>query len=363
MRKNWILPFVLVAAYLQANPAFAKPPVQVIAYEASLTSQPQMIKALGQLQAKESIDISANVTDTIHAIHFSAGQTVRKSQLLLELNSAEELAALEEAKALAEEANLQYRRVKEVVGRSSVTQSMVDQKYREWQTAIAKRKVIEAQVADRRIYAPFAGQLGVSPFSVGALVTPGTKIVSLDNTQEMKLDLLISTQHLRYLKIGQNVTLSTPAFPNKTFVGTINAISPRLEQNVRMAQVQALIGNPAGLLKANMMVEAQIDLPNKTQLSVPNTAVLMLGDKEFVYRLHASQDGNHQAEKVEIQGGKIGPSMTEILSGLQAGDLVVSQGVMRVNSKVPVAIKAMQNQASQETLLRPVKQSNSQQAP
>lgn len=345
-----MIPFFALAHSITAH---AKPPVEVIAYQIMQTSQPQVIKALGSLQAKQSIDISANVTETIQAIHFKEGQTVRKSQLLLELNSNEELALLEEAKALAEEAKRQYRRVKDVEGRGSVTRSLIDEKYREWQTAVAKRKVIEAQVADRRIYAPFAGQLGFSHYAVGALVTPGSQIVTLDDTSEMKIDLYIPVKFLSYLKPGQAVTLNSQAFPDQTFTGHISAISPRLEQDVRMVQVRALIDNPDNLLKTNMMVEAQIDLPPKTLLQAPNTAILMLGDNEFAYRLKPAKDGLYKAEKVAVETGEIGDALTEILSGLNANDLVVSQGVMRVNTKVQVKIKAMQNGAGQEKLLQP----------
>ncbi|WP_373018618.1 efflux RND transporter periplasmic adaptor subunit [Thiomicrorhabdus sp.] len=360
MLKPLALFLIHLMALAYSVGATAKPPVEVIAYQVTKTSQPQMIKALGNLQAKQSIDISSNVTEIIKAIHFTEGQVVRKSQLLLELNSAEQLALLEEAKALAEEAQRQYRRVKDVEGRGSVTRSLIDQKYREWQTAVAKRKVIEAQVADRRIYAPFGGQLGFSHYAVGALVSPGDQIVSLDDTSEMKLDLYIPIKYLSYLKQGQNVTLRSSAFPNQTFEGHISAISPRLEQEVRMVQVRAIVGNPDNRLKTNMMVEAQIDLPSKTQLNAPNTAILMLGDNEFVYRLKASQDGLYKAEKVAVETGEIGDSLTEVLTGLNENDLVVSQGVMRVNSKVSVKIKAMQNDAIQEKLLQPSKPSSKQ---
>jgi membrane fusion protein (multidrug efflux system) len=345
------------------NPAIAaeenaaakpKPPLPVIAFEVQSVSQPQHIKALGTLQAKESIQIAANVTDKIQAIHFEDGQWVNKSQLLLELNSAEELARLEQAKAQTEEAWLQYQRVKNVVGRGSVTQAQVDEKYREWQTATAQRKVYEAQVADRRIYAPFDGELGLSQVAVGALVTAGEQIVSLDDTRSMKLDLLVPVKYLAHLSRGQNVNLTTSAYPNRVFQGQIQAISPRIEQNVRMVQVRALVANPNHLLKTNMLVEATLELPPQIQLQIPNSALLMVGDREFVYRLQAKDD-SYITGKVEVKSGQIGSAMTEITQGLNAGDLVVSQGVMRLKPKMKVRIKAMENAQSQEELLKPAK--------
>lgn len=329
-----------------------KPPISVIAYQVQQINQPQFIQALGNLQAKQAIQISANVTETIQAIHFQDGQNVRKNQLLVELNNLEELARLAEADALTDEAKLQYQRVKNVLGRGSVTQSLVDEKYSIWQTAAAKRKVIQAQLADRKIYAPFAGQLGFSNLSAGALVTPATQIVSLDDNSVMKLNLFSAVDFLPVLNIGQTVTVSSAAFPALNFQGQISAISPRLEQNLRMIKIIALIDNPQQLLKSNMMVEARIDLPAKQQLTVPNSALLMLGDHQYIYRLKIKHGELYQAEKVEVQTGEIGETYTEITSGLKANDLVVSQGVMRVKPKATVRIKALQDSTPQEQLLK-----------
>lgn len=342
----------LLTLSAQAAEAPVKTALPVIAFETQAVSQPQQIHALGTLQASQSIQIAATVTDKIHAIHFEDGQWVRKSQLLLELNSAEELARLEQAKALSEETWLQYQRVKNVVGRGSVTQAQVDEKYREWQTAVAQRKIYEAQVADRRLYAPFEGELGLSQVAVGALVSAGEPIVTLDDTRRMKLDLLVPVKYLAHLSRGQAVSLTTSAYPERVFKGQIQAISPRIEQNVRMVQVRALVENPEHLLKTNMLVEARLQLPPQTQLQIPNSALLMIGDREFVYRLHAKGD-SYITEKIEVKSGQIGSAMTEITHGLKAGDLVVSQGVMRLKPNMTVRLKALENNHSQEALLRP----------
>ena len=353
MRNSQFTLLSFLAAFLLVGNAYAKPPIEVIAYQATIESKNQAIKSLGLLQAKQSIDIASNASDSIKAIYFNSGQMVQKGDLLLTLNDTEEQASLQEALALEKETLAQYQRVKKAVKLNTVTQSLVDEKYREWRTAIAKRKVMEAMIADRKITAPFSGQLGFSSYAVGASLAEGSAIVSLDDISEMKLDIAIPDRYLIYLKIGQTVTLNSSAYPNQIFEGKISALSPRLQADTRLLQVQALIPNPNGLLKTNMMVEAQIQLPNKKQLTIPNTALLMLGDKEFVYRLIADKDNLYKAEKVAVVSGEIGSKNSEILSGLNQDDLVVSQGVMKVNPKVPLKIKALQNELSQEKLLQP----------
>ena len=173
-----------------------KKPVSVIAYRVVPMALPADIEVLGALQSNASVDITANVTETVTQLHFKDGQQVKKGQLLVTLNSREEEALQEEAKEIAEEAKRQYDRVKEIEGRGTVTRSLVDERYRQWKAAEAKQKVIDAQLADRRLYAPFSGQLGFRQLSEGALVQSGTKIVSLDDTRQMKLDMLIPSRHL-----------------------------------------------------------------------------------------------------------------------------------------------------------------------
>ncbi|GAB6068934.1 multidrug efflux RND transporter periplasmic adaptor MexH [Thiomicrorhabdus hydrogeniphila] len=349
----WLTPIILL--FSQLSFANAKPPIQIIAYKANLQSESQQLKALGELQAQHSIQIAANVTDTISKIHFKAGDIVSKGQLLVELNDRQEQAELKQIKVSEQEAYAQYQRVKKALKSNTVTQSVVDEKYRDWQTAIAQRQTQEAILANYKIKAPFNGQLGITPYSVGAILPEQTSIVSLDDISQMRLDLYLPIKYLEFLAPGLEVSIESDAFPNKIFSGKISAISPRLESSVRLIQVQAIIPNQNGLLRTNMVVNAKINLPNKVSLIVPNTAVLMLGDREFVYKLTPSKDGLYKATKLEVETGEIGTTNMEILSGLQAGDIVVSQGVMRVNSKAPIKIKAMQNDKTQAELLAPTR--------
>ncbi|AZR81181.1 efflux RND transporter periplasmic adaptor subunit [Thiomicrospira sp. S5] len=337
-----------------------KPPVPVIAYEVKPIAIPVHLQVLGRLESIESVDIAANVTERVKALHFKDGEFVRKSQLLVELNAEEEFALLEEAKEAAEEAKRQYDRVKEIEGRGTVTRSLIDERYRQWKTAEAKRKVIQAQIADRRIYAPFAGQVGLRNISVGALVQPGTKIVSLDDTRQMRLDLLLPSRYLRDLKLGQTVEIESTSYPGRRFSGQLEVIAPRVDETIRMVKARAMVDNPKGELKSQMMVQAFIELPTQEQLMVPNTAILMLGDRQFVYRMVPGQKPDvYQLERVEIETGERRNRMTQVVSGLETGDWVVSQGLMGISLNRPVSIKAMQQGQPQPELL---KKSSSQSA-
>lgn len=330
----------------------SKPPVAVIVYEVAEKSSSVQLKLLGSLEAKSSVDIVAKATDVITALHFKEGEWVTKSTLLVEQNAEEELALLEESKELEAEAKRQYERVKRLEGKGSVTVSMIDERYRLWKTAAAKRKVIQAQVADRRIYAPFSGQLGFRQLSEGAFVAAGTRIVSLDDTSQMLLDLLLPERYLSGVQQGQLIEVRTDAYRTNLFRGRIVAISPRVDPVMRMVQVRALVDNPDGQLKTNMMVEARLTLKSQRMLKIPNSAIQMLGDRQFVYRLQPQQADVYRLEKIEIETGQKGSHLTEVLQGLKAGDQVVSQGLMGISLSRPVVIKAVQGEQDQAALLQ-----------
>lgn len=332
--------------------AFARPPIEVIAYQVELVVLPQKLSILGHLQAEKSVSLVASATDRVQKLHYTDGQKVSKNQLLVELNIKEELASLEEIKATVADAKKQYLRVKNITGRAAVTEALIDEKYHVWQTSLAKQKMIEAQIEDRKILAPFDGVIGLSSISEGALVQSGSHIVSIDNNQLMKLDLLIPPAYLKHLTAGLKVAVQTEAYPNEAFGGVVSAISPQLDSATRMVQVRALIDNPDSLLKTNMFVHADINLPERLILRVPNNAILRLGDHQYIYLLEEKAEGRYQANKVEIKTGVIGPAYTEVIQGVNKDDLVVSQGIMRVNSQSTITIKALQNNASQEQLLK-----------
>ena len=102
-----------------------------------------------------------------------------------------------------------------------------------------------------------------------------------------------------------------------------------------------------------MMVQAFLHLPPQAKLMIPNSAILMLGDRQFVYRLTPTTTPEiYRLQKVEIETGERKAKLTQVLKGLQKGDLIVSQGLMRISLNKPVRIKAMQSGQSQADLLK-----------
>ena len=272
-------------AFATALNAQAKDSVSVIAYQVELENVQQTIEVLGELKAVDSVVLTPNVSEIVSKIHFDDGQEVTQGQLLIEFNNRQELAELREKQISAAEAKKQYYRLKKLQGRATVSQSQIDEQYRDWQVLEAEINTLKTRIADLRIEAPFAGQLGLRQFSIGAFVEQGQPLVSLDNIQQMQLDLMVADKYLTEIELGQTINIKSEAYPDNQFTAQITAISPQLDTASRMLKIRAKLENEAKLLKTNMLVSAFITLPVKQKLTIPNKSILMLGDHNFVYRI------------------------------------------------------------------------------
>ena len=151
----------------------AAAPLGVIVADVKAVPFEDRVEALGTLRANESVALTASVTETVSALHFEDGDRVEVGQLLVEMTSAEEQARLREARAREREAESQYRRVQSLAKQGTASQSLLDERSREWQTARAQLVAIESRLSDRIVKAPFSGVMGLRNISVGALVEPG----------------------------------------------------------------------------------------------------------------------------------------------------------------------------------------------
>lgn len=347
----------VLCANALSMPAYAKNPVPVIGYQVDYEMKRKQVHAIGELKAVDSIVLAANVSRAVTKIHFKNGQQVEEGQLLVEFNNRQELAELKEKQIAAQEAQKQYKRLQGLKKRSTtVSQSQIDEQFRDWQILEAQINTLKAKLADLKISAPFSGQLGFKQFSEGSFIKQGEALVTLTDSRQMYLDLLVAEQYLVDLQIGQTIQFSSQAYENQQFNASIIAISPQLDIDSRMLKVRAMVDNQKGWLKSNMLVETNFALAPKKELLVPNKSILMLGDYNYVYKLQSYDPKANQAyliQKVGVKVGEVGRSYTEILSGLQPGDVIVSQGVLRVREGKKVSLKQLENQAKQSELLKP----------
>jgi membrane fusion protein (multidrug efflux system) len=322
-------------------PAADRPPPSVIVSEVRLKQFSDPLEALGTLTANESVELTATVSETISAIHFDDGERVERGQVLVEMTSREEHAQLEEARATVDEAQRQYQRIVSLEAQGTAAKSLLDERKREWETARARLAAIESRLADRLIKAPFSGVLGLRELSVGALVQPGELIITLDDDSVMKLEFQIPGSYLEAVQPGLEIAATARAFPGRSFAGNVKSISSRIDPVTRSIRVRAILPNPERLLKPGLLMQVVLLNNPRETLVIPEQALTPLDKRQFVYTVEVDPEHGHKAMKREIHIGTRRPGEVEVLEGLQAGDLVISQGILNVRPGQPVTISTV----------------------
>lgn len=303
-----------------------QPPVPVT----TLTLQPSAwrdtLEAVGTAKARESVVLTAKITETVRKINFTDGEKVNAGDVLVELTSGQQVAALAEAQAVAVDSATQYQRLQDLVSKGTISKSVFDTAKASRDSNAARVNALRAQLADRVVTAPFSGVLGLRQVSLGALVTPGTVITTLDDISSIRFDFPIAEVHLAALTPGHEIIAHSVAFPDHEFHGTVSSLDSRVDPITRAVLVRAEIPNPDGLLRGGMLLTAQVLQPERKTLVLPEIALTQVGLESSVFR--AKPDGTVEQVKVKLGARRRGE--VEIVEGVKAGDSIVIEGTVRL---------------------------------
>ena len=308
------------------------------------TLQPQpwtdTLVALGTVKARESVTVTAKVSETVQQVHFDSGDYVRAGAPLVTLSGQAQRAQLAEAEAAAAEAEQQYRRLSELARGQLVARSQLDTQRAARDAARARVAEVRAAIGDRVIRAPFAGVLGIRQVSPGALVTPGTAIATLDAIDRVYADFPVPETALASVAVGQRLVARGAVYPGREFEGRVSVVDARVDPATRSIVVRGEFDNPDRALRSGMLLEVTLLLPERRALVAPEIALVQVGTDTFVYR--ARPDGS--VERVGVKVGARRDGRAEIVSGLKAGDRIVVDGTGKlrdgariVEAKAPAA--------------------------
>lgn len=300
------------------------------------------IEALGTLKANESIQLSSNVTKKVTKINFNDGQRVGMGDTLVELASDEEKALLDEARFNKDEAQKQLSRVKSMLASNAASESLLDQRVREYESARARYLAIDARLQELSLKAPFHGVVGLRNISVGALVTPGTVITTLIDDSRMKLDFSIPSIHLNSLRAGLPITANSRALNDQSFHGSITSIDNQIDPITRSIKVRAILPNADRLLKPGMLMTLNLYANQRQSLVISENALVPLGSNNFVFII-AESGGKTLVEKRAVAIGERMHGTVEIINGLKVNDQVITHGLQKIRAGQEVIIAATES--------------------
>lgn len=315
-----------------AQPAAASAAIPVTTQVVKTSAWSDTLQALGTAKARESVTLTAKVSEIVQEVHFESGQEVSAGQRLITLRGEAQQAALLEAQAAFNEAEQLYRRQSELAQQQLISRSNLDTQRALRDSAEARVRQMRSDIGDRNVRAPFAGVLGIRQVSPGSLITPTTVIATLDDISRMYVDFQVPEAALASVAIGNTVTATAAAYPGRKFEGTVQTIEARIDPGTRAVTVRAEFPNPDRELRPGMLMEVRLFRPERQALVIPEIAVVQVGRDSFVYRVKA--DGS--VEQAPVTAGVRREGKVEITQGVAVGDRIVIDGTGKLRPGVKV---------------------------
>jgi len=332
--------FFLAILAVSLQTSFAQSVTPVIVAPVKNTSISGDIEALGTLQSINNVNLSALVTEYITDINFTDGQRVKKGDILIKMDIADEQAILAEEQARYTEAKQQVDRLATLTKTNASSESALDTQKSIMAISKARMAGIQTAIEKRIIKAPFDGIMGLRQISVGNLAQPGMQLATLDQDSQMKLDFTVSADLLSQLQPGLTIKATTTAYPDRTFTGTLESLNSRVNPTTRMIGGRVIIDNQDHQLKSGLLMRLNIAGQPRPALLIPEEALTSEGGQHYVYVIDNSQDRTVVRKKAIKIGGRPNGQIA-VTEGLQANQQVVIHGTLRIHDGSQVSITAV----------------------
>lgn len=289
---------------------------------------PIMVKSVGTLQAKESINVTAPLTGFVVAVNYQPGSFVKSGTPLIQFDNRNYQSKLNSDNADLHLKKLQYTREKWAFGKGAVAQSDVDLAYANYQEAIATLSTDQTTFNQTTIRAAFSGYVGAKNITIGDYLQTGTVLTTLTDRSHLLVNYSFPEQNLNQLKLGQKVAITVDSQTGKTYEGRVTYISPTVDPATHSVSLQADIPNQNNILSPGLFVRISQNLGEIAgAVVVPQDAIVptITGAEVYVIR-------KNKAYSVQVETGSQYGKYVQITKGLQAGDRVIVVGQSEVHS-------------------------------
>ncbi len=196
---------------------------------------------------------------------------------------------------------------------------------------VKKGELIIALKDQKNIIADFEGKLGKREIAQGVLGS-SSLIITLDDLKKIVIDIKIPENYVGILKPGLKAEITNSAF-DKVFKGKVESISSRIDPSTRSILARIIVNNPNFKIIPGQLMNVKIIYDEINQIGVPESAVTVQGNTAFVYVVKTDT-----VEKKNIKIGKRNFGKVSVISGINEGDIVISEGVSKVRDKAKIKI-------------------------
>lgn len=320
----------------------------------------QSLNYSGDILAEYEVKVFSKVSDRIEKFYVDEGDVVKEGQALARIAATTIKQGVRQAKAAlaaarAQEANLkvEYDRAKRLFSESAMSKQQFDGIQTQYEAAKAQAEQAEAglisaqsRLKDATLTAPISGIIGKRYYDQGDMANPSMPVLSIVQMDKVKISFDATEEDLGKLTVGQEATVKVRSYTEKIFSGTVQKISPVLDPQTRMAEVEVLIDNPDHLLKPGMYAEVNVTIgilndvivvPRFT--TIESTTLERIDGEDQVqknYYVYTIENGNAKQRKLDVQ--YVNHKSIAVDSGIAVGDTLVVAGQNNLRNGMDVSI-------------------------
>ena len=324
--------FCILLALVAASPAFAQAgpwanaAVAVETATVQVTTLESSVRAIGTLTAEASATLRAEIPGQVLAVHFREGEPLDQGAKLYSIEATVLEAEVNEARANVNRSESALKRAEGLRAKQLISGTDYDAARANYDVDVARLRSSSAKLTKTVIRAPFAGFAGLRRINVGDYATVGQELVDVVQLDPLRVDFSVPETLLPKVKSGLGVEITVDAYPDEVFAGTVIAVAPKADVEGHSLEVRASLPNEALMLRPGLFVRISISLgANPNAIVIPEQAIWPIGQNKTVFVVN---DGTAEQRVVTI--GERQPGFVEITDGLNAGEVIVTAGQMKL---------------------------------
>jgi RND family efflux transporter MFP subunit len=280
------------------------------------------IEAVGSAQAKRSVTLFSSVSDEVTSVYFLPGQTVKKDDVLLELDSRLQDVDMQRAEIELEDAQKNLDRVKNSFKKGAVTEREVDDANTIFE--LAKINLLEAQKnkEDRLVRAPFEGIVGLTDVEAGDRITPQTEITTLDDRTKLFVNFVAPELAVSYLMEKPMVQLQPWTDRLTLLPARVAEIDSRVSLQDRTIRARALLDNQNDQYRPGMSFRVTLEVRGELYIAIPEAALSWGANGAFVWLVE-----NEKAKRVGVQIEQRLRGRILVTGDLSSGEILIVEGI------------------------------------
>lgn len=313
-------------------------PALIASTEVEQAAWQPSVKAVGSLVAVNGIEVSSEDDGIVSSIDFTSGQAVEKGQVLLRLDNAVDIAALEALRAERRLTKVQFKRARDLIKKRVMSISEFDEAEARYDAARARVKQQQAIINRKVIHAPFTGLTGIRQVDLGQYLKAGDAIVSLQTLDPVFVDYTLPERYLSRIKVGQAIKVKLDALPGQLINGSVSAVNTGIDTGSRTIKVRATLNNPEHSMRSGMFAQVEtITGAPEPVLTLPAAAISFNTYGNFVYVINEGDKGKLTVKRAPVETGEMRSGRVAVKK-LAAGTRVVRAGMIKLRDGVPVKI-------------------------